>query len=56
MQAPGGARLAQHAAAADDPTKPLFTLLRDPAGWDVVVLHDQSQIPGFNDGDRNNFV
>ena len=51
MHAPGGTTLAQHGADAQNPAKPLYALLRDPAGWDAVVLHDQSQVPGFTDGD-----
>jgi len=49
--APGGYRLPQELADANDPSNALYGKLRDPAGWDVVVMQDQSQIPGFNDGD-----
>lgn len=46
--APGGYRLPQHLADANDPQSPLYAKLRDPAGWDIVVVQDQSQIPGFD--------
>jgi hypothetical protein len=46
--APGGYRLPQHLADANDPQSPLYAKLRDPAGWDAVVVQDQSQIPGFD--------
>lgn len=50
----GGYTLAQHAMDAATDGTPLATFLRtgtpDVTAWDVVILQDQSQIPGFPDG------
>lgn len=50
--APGGRIFVQHAEDATTPGNALYDLLRDPLGWDVVVLQEQSQIPGFGDEDE----
>lgn len=39
---PGGRKLVQHLASPK-----VDTLLRDDAGWDVVVLQEQSQLPAY---------
>jgi hypothetical protein len=50
----GGYTLAQHAMDAATDGTALATFLRtgtpDQTAWDVVILQDQSQIPGFPDG------
>lgn len=49
--APGGRQLVQHAADALTEGTTVQQLLHDDRGWDVVVLQEQSQIPGFPAGD-----
>ena len=44
---PGGKMLFHHYAQATTEGSALHALLNEPAGWDVVVLQDQSQVPGF---------
>ncbi|MGB0590625.1 MAG: hypothetical protein ACPGU1_13185 [Myxococcota bacterium] len=44
---PGGKKLHQHYAEATTEGSTLHGLLNDPLGWDIVVLQDQSQVPGF---------
>jgi len=45
--APGGKKLHQHHVDAMTEGSTLHGLLNDPLGWDIVVLQDQSQVPGF---------
>jgi hypothetical protein len=51
-EAPGGYRWVQHGRDATTPGTPLYRYLQpstDPAfQWNVVVLQEQSQIPGFS--------
>jgi hypothetical protein len=44
---PGGKKLHQHYAEATTSGSALHGLLNDALGWDIVVLQDQSQVPGF---------
>jgi hypothetical protein len=44
---PGGVKIYQHYTQATTEGSALHKRLNDPEGWDVVVLQDQSQIPGF---------
>ena len=45
--APGGKMLFHHYAQATTEGSALHALLNEPEGWDVIVLQDQSQVPGF---------
>ena len=45
--APGGKKLHQHHVDATTAGSTLYGLINDPLGWDIVVLQDQSQVPGF---------
>ncbi len=46
---PGGRRLTQHAADLQTPGSAVAEAFLD-GGWDYVVLQEQSQIPGFPEG------